>query len=179
MRVPFQTAGAAVAAVLIAMAPIPAAAVGINGEFDITNLDAPLSGQSFSGTFSFDDAAGSGSGEEFIPLESFEFNFDGTSFTLGPPSNVTGPEAVFVDGVFLGISASGDTFSFVPGFFDVSEAFFSFDIEGGTGIGDTSFTLMESMGETGTPGSQIPLPAGALLMMTALAGIGLAARRRA
>ncbi len=120
--------------------PIPEPSLII--DFETTLDSGSLSGEIFSGSFGLDDTSLTGEGFEEIELIAFDFNFAGDDFDLG---NVFVPaNALFLDGNLLGIDASNDLFSFIPGFFDISEAFFAFDFGGGD-VGTGDFTVVEDV----------------------------------
>ena len=118
-------------------------------DFQVDIDSGTLSGDSFSGSFSFDNVGLTNIGEEFLPLDSIEFNFEGTDYT---DVSVPLSEAVFFDGEFLGLGYSpDDSFAFVPGFFAIDEAYFTYDIvDIGAGAGDVTYTVPDS---TTTPES--------------------------
>lgn len=119
-----------------------AMAATINYDITVNNLDGSLAGNDFTGNFSFDDATLLGSGSEFLPVSDLSFEFQGTTFTEDD-DNSASAEVEFFDGELLGLSYSVDAdFSFVPGFFDLSESFFAYDLGGGdNGTGDVIYTL--------------------------------------
>lgn len=114
-----------------------------------TVTSGPLNGQPISGTFSFDDAGLTGTGDEFVNVDSVFVNFNGSTFTQ---ANATAtPEVAFSDGAFLGLSFSAEqispalSISFVPGFFDVSDSFFTYQQNGVDGDGNVEYTkVLES-----------------------------------
>ena len=96
-----------------------------------TVTSGPLLTQTYSGIFSFDDASLTGSGDEFLTVDTIFVNFNGSTFTKADAT--VPPEVSFFEGDFLGLSfsVSQDTpplsFSFIPGFFDVTESFVSYE----------------------------------------------------
>ncbi len=113
-------------------------AASIFYDFEVNNLDGSLAGQTFPGAFSFEDSSLIGIGEEFLPVSDFSFTFEGIDYTEADL-----PEVAFFDGDFLGLSfAPNSSFSLVPGFFDVSEAFLAYDLDSGSGTGDINYHLV-------------------------------------
>ncbi len=142
------TAGLALGVALAQPAPAQASVVAFT--FDILIDSGPLQPNSYSGSFAYDTNT--------FNLTSFSFNFEGTQYDASDDPNAT----VFIDnGVFLGLDYNIDTqpaFSFVPGFFAVDEAFFSYDLVPGTGqggIGSLTFTRVVKPETSAVPG---PLP---------------------
>lgn len=136
-------------------------------EFSVSVDSGPRNGALFGGGFSYDDAGLSGVGEEYLALDSFTFAFEGDPLTL---ADDPAAEAVFYDGALLGVSynlATPDySVSFIPGFFSLDEAFFSYDLPGqGSGFGSLAVTA-------------VPVPAAAPLLMSGVAALGLSGRRR-
>jgi hypothetical protein len=144
----FTTTGLALCMALAQPAPLRAAVVDYT--FDILIDSGPLQPNSYSGTFSYNT--------QTFDLTDFSFNFQGA-----PYDESDDPDAsVFVDnGVFLGLEYAVDTlpsFAFVPGFFDVGEAFFAYDLDanrGQGGAGNLTFTRVVRPDVSAVPG---PLP---------------------
>lgn len=169
MNVSSSIVRGAVAAVLAA-ASLGASAAVVN--FSGSTDSGPLVGQSFSGQFSYADPAAGFDG--VVDLDSFTFSFFGQTYGLLDAD--WAPAALFVNGVFTGIdyafSGSLDTVlrpnvSLVAGFFDPSDAFFTYQVSELTGFGSVSF---EAAGAVPVPGT----------LAIALAGLALlgAGRRR-
>lgn len=144
----FTATGLALSVALVQPAPVRAAVV--NYTFDILIDSGPLQPNSYSGTFSYNS--------QTLNLTDFSFLFEGT-----PYDESDDPQAlVRIDnGVFLGLEYAVDTqpaFSFVPGFSDVGEAFFSYDLVPGAGqggAGNLTFTRVVRPDVDAVPG---PLP---------------------
>ncbi len=118
----------------------PVNAASISYDFEVSPDFGPLVGETYSGFFEFDDSALTGIGEEFLSVSDLSFNFPG--FDSGT-DGLSDPEAVFLDGDLLGLSFSADDFSFIPGFFDLSESYLGYDIESGAGAADITYTLRQ------------------------------------
>ena len=143
-------------AVTVMMIASPAGAANITYDFTVNPTFGPLLGESYSGSFTFDDANLIGFGEEFISVDSFSFSFLGVDYTEadGAPNE---PEVAFFDGSFLGLGFNEDDFSFVPGFFDLSEAFFTYDLASGSGDG-TSMRCSSPEGQRSERQRRYPPP---------------------
>ncbi len=85
--------------------------------------------ETYSGSFSFDDAGLTGSGAEWLNVSSLSLNLLGNTYTQADAD--TAVEVGYNDGAFLGLSysvSSGEPqFSFVPGSVDSSDAFIAYD----------------------------------------------------
>jgi hypothetical protein len=151
-----QTLLAAVLGLAIA-APAAQAAVqtwNFSGMIDTGSL----LGATYAGSFSFDDAALTGAGAEWLAVDSLAMNFMGSSFTEADVAAGAAVEVAYYDGAFLGLSYSVDSaaypFTFVTGSYDTSDAFFATD----SSSGSLTYT------------AAVPEPKDWILM---LAGIGL------
>lgn len=139
-----------------------AALVNFTGYVD----SGPLTGSSFSGSFSYVDPVSGFDGP--VLLDSLALEFAGLSFSLA--SADTNPLAWFVGGSFVGIDYMDlDSFSttvqMLAGFFDLSEAVFSYDTGDTAGQGLGGFTSFSTVPEPGSLG-------------LVLAGLLCAGRRR-
>ena len=139
------------------LAAAPAAADVIDFEFTVDITSGGLVGDTFAGNFSYDGTEVAGVDEEFVDLLSFEFSFQGISFGLDDAI----AEAAFFNGEFLGLSYIVDfpapvSFSFVPGFFGVDEAFFAYESTFGDGEGSIAYV-------------QVPEPSTLVLFVVGLA----------
>lgn len=132
----------ALTAALLAAIPASQAAVqtfAVTGQID----SGYYMGQLYSGSFSFDDAPLSNSGQEWLAIDSLSLNFLGTTWTLSNEEATT--EAAYLDGNFLGLSYSASNpvvaFSFVPGFDQLNQAYLAYDTTLGTsGAGSAIMT---------------------------------------
>ena len=150
-------------AALFALGCVAAQATVVSRNFSVT-IDpntSLISGQTFSGSFSFDDSIGTVFGTDTLyALTNFSFDFNGGSFSLADLD--LGHAAVF-DGsnMFTGLDATSfaNGFGFVPGTF-------SYDLgQSNAGFGTFSSNVNTAVPEPGT---------GAL----ALAALGLLAWNR-
>ena len=173
------TAGIVFSIVLLEAFPAKAEINTYNFEVSIT--DNPAINGTYNGWFSYDDAVPPTTdfGTDFFPVSTFNFNFLGTDYTEAD-ANAT-PEAAFLsDGTFLGLATSvGDpstdavAFAFEPGFFSLSEAFFSYETTTyGAGFGDITYSLRSSKGPS------IPEPSITLALMSGLIGLGVLRRQQ-
>ena len=141
------TAGLAI--VMAAAAAPPSHAVDVDYAFDVTIDAGPLTPNQYSGTFSYNNST--------KELTLFEFMFEGTTYTASDDPDA---EAVFDGNTFLGIDYSSPpglpSFSFTSGFFDVSDALFTYDLNPGTiGQGGTGPIVYQRLTTPSVPG---PVP---------------------
>jgi hypothetical protein len=127
----------------IPIAPSLAAIVGY--DFSGTIDSGSLVGETYSGSLSFDNFSLTGFGFEELSVANVQFDFLGFTYTASEA--LAPPTVEFLDGSFLGLSFSVDSFdpsfSLTPGFFDVSEAFFAYSpTSGDAGFGDVQYTLV-------------------------------------
>lgn len=125
-------------------------------------------GQTFSGSFSFDDATLTSLGDEWIPVSQLTVSFLGNNYTLAEASSPS--EVSYNYGTFLGISYSAGTategFTLVPGYSHISEAYFAYDTQlGDSGAGSVIY-------------APVPEPETYALLLAGLALMGGIARRR-
>lgn len=154
------------AAALIAASAAHADSFNFNGSIDA----GPLSGQSFSGSFTVDTSAVTGSAFEQLLLSDFSLNFN----ALGYSQNGTAT-ADYADGVFLGLSYSFSTESYqlsmLSGTFDASDAVLYFQpMLNGAPVPTASSGLYTV--------TAVPEPETWALMLGGLGAIGMLARRR-
>lgn len=125
-----------------------------------------LAGETYSGSFLINDTGFTGVGEEFLPVFNLMFAFEGTVYTEADAD--APPEALFEDGVFLGlgysVTASPLSFAFVQGFSSVDDAVFVYFDDTSLGFGDITYT-------------EIPEPLTLLGTMTAI-GFGTYFKRK-
>jgi hypothetical protein len=141
----------------------PAAAT-VSYNFSVEVTSGPLAPQSFSGSFSYDDAvppAPGPGGADLCALNSFEFDFDGTLYTI---ADLDYGDAAFAGGTFIGLDAGNATFTFLPAIAPLPPAFLYVSSQGAAGDGNPAF-------------NRVPEPAGALLVAAAF-GAMLIRRRR-
>ncbi|WP_094678477.1 PEP-CTERM sorting domain-containing protein [Hydrocoleum sp. CS-953] len=151
----------------------PVNAASIIYDFEVNNLDGSLAGETYSGYFEFDGSALTGSGEELLSVSELSFDFLGVNYT---ENDGIFSDVVFLDGEFLGLDFSTDAvFSFIPGLFDLGDAFFEYDTLGeGVGTGDIIYTLRQE------PPASTPEPTAvfSLLALGAVGGSGVLKKRK-
>jgi hypothetical protein len=157
---------------LIAAAALIAASAAHADSFLFSGtLDAgPLAGQSFSGSFTLDTSAVTGSAFEQLLLSDFSLNFNAQGYTQNGTAT-----ADYADGVFLGLSYSFSAASYeltmVSGSMDASDAVLYFQpMLGGSPV-PTASSGMYTV-------TAVPEPETWALMLGGLGAIGLLARRR-
>lgn len=126
-------------------------------DFDIAIDSGPLDNRIFEGSFGYLDSKVTRVGEEYIALDEFEFDFLGTKYTSETHSDL-GLEALLFDGEFLGLSLANDTFAFNPGFFELEESFFSYNIGDLEGAGDFNYSLRPPVVDDGPDKTSVPEP---------------------
>ena len=160
------------AALLLAPALASAASFTFNGLIS----DGPLVGQSFAGSFEFNDGSVTPTFDGDLPLSAFTLLLAGQTYSLA--SAGTAPVAVYFGGSFLGVSyVDADAanpllrplVALVPGFVSLSDAYLGYDQsrnpgDGLAGFGSFSVTV-------------VPEPAALLLMLAGLGVVGSMARR--
>ena len=140
-KLAFATASVALSVAALDINPAAAATF----DFEVTPDFGPLVGDTYSGSLSYDETDITGIGEEFLAVTDLDFNFLGVDYS--ETDGLADPEVVFFDGDFLGLSFSGDEFSFIAGFFDISEAYLAYDLEAGSGTADVTYTPSEKVPE--------------------------------
>ncbi|MCV2349454.1 PEP-CTERM sorting domain-containing protein [Paucibacter sp. Y2R2-4] len=153
-------------ALALGLASLASHAASFN--FNVSLDSGPLLGQSFSGEYSYAEAAPSGTGFQSLLLTSFSLNFLGHNYGLADAT--AAPTADFQNGVFLGLSYQYDTPAAVltlnSGSEDVSDAYFFYKPALGDASGG-SFAI-----------SAVPEPSTWALGLAGLAVVGSIARRR-
>ena len=165
-----HTLNAALLATVLCIGAGSAQAATVNYTFHGAVDYGALLGQTYSGNFNFDDAALLGSGEEFLPVNTLNFSFLGSTFNQ--TSGSAAPEAAFLDGVFRGLSFNVSTFTpafaVIPGFVTAADSYFAYDNGAGSaGFGSVAYTT-----------SAVPLPAAWSMMLIGLGLLGRVARGR-
>lgn len=129
-----------------------------------------FNGETFTGQFSFSDAALTRMGDEYLAVDSMNLDFHSQTYTQGNAAAV--PGAAFTDGTFLGLSfsveSSDPAFSLIPGFSNVAEAYFGYAPSvGNSGFGSVTYTLVP-----------VPEPKSYAMLLAGLGLIGFVVRRR-
>jgi hypothetical protein len=153
----------AASSLALACLSAPAATVNYAGVVD----SGPLSGSAFSGSFSYADPSAAFDGS--VDLDAFTLDFNGQTYTLA--SGDLPAVAWFAGGSFLGVDyldldSFGTAVQLTAGFFDLSEALFSYQV-GSTDQGLGGFTEFTT----------VPEPTSAALLLVGL-GLLSASRRR-
>ncbi len=112
----------------------------IKYDFEVSPYRGELTDKNYYGSFSFNCSELTGKSVEFIKLDNFDFRFLGIDYGK---TDLLFAEAVFRDGNFLGLTASGANFSFICGFFNLSEASFAYNINCSFGAANVIFSLRE------------------------------------
>jgi hypothetical protein len=148
-----------ITAALGLMVAAPAAQAAIQSwSFSGTVDSGSLLGETYSGSFSFDDAALTGMDAEWLSVANLSMTFNGSAYTQADVTAGAAVEVGYQDGVFLGLAyysvdSAANAFTFVAGNFDTSDAFFAYD----NGAGNVIY-------------ASVPEPKDWMLL---LAGIGL------
>ncbi|MGD1805130.1 hypothetical protein ACP6PL_06770 [Dapis sp. BLCC M126] len=112
----------------------------IKYDFEVAPYRGELTEKNYYGSFTFNCSQLSGKGVEFIKVDNFDFRFFGVDYGK---ADLLFAEAVFRDGDFLGLTASGADFSFICGFFELSEASFAYNINSSFGAANVTFSLRQ------------------------------------
>lgn len=158
------------ASILIAAMP-SAQAVEQTYSFSGTVESGAYTGENYSGSFSFDDAVGTG----FAPMTGFSMSFLGQMFSLANAAANSPLDVTLSGGSIFGISYdfTGDAlgFSLIAGVTDVSESFLAYDVYSGDQVVD---------GMSGTGNliyAPVPEPQSYAMLLAGLGLLGFASRR--
>jgi hypothetical protein len=157
----------------------PAEAVDFkfNGEVN----SGALAGEEFNGSFNYDESLLTGTGDFFIPeyieVSNLEFDFLDSTFTQADGI----PEVAFDGNNLMGLSFNVNNatagniqldFSFIPGFTDISESFFTYAPTTGTGgTGFVTFTEQIDLPQ--------PVPEPTTILGTIALGLGSLLKKKA
>lgn len=129
----------------------PAQAALITYQFSgITDATpGPLPNESYTGQFTFDNAALTGLFTGEINVDTLQMTFLGTNFTQANAPVSAPPTVSFSNGTFLGLNFSVQnqtvnsgnlSFSFTPGTVDTTDAQFAYTFNIESGFGDVTYT---------------------------------------
>ena len=127
LRARLKASVLAICAAAILSLPTTARATTINSSLDASLTTGSLAGTNFNVSFSYDDSALTGTGQEYVSLLSFDFTLQGTQFTRADIEQ--GGQAVFLNGALQYVTAA--YFPPPPSNSQVSDIAFGF---GGRGI---------------------------------------------
>lgn len=149
------------AALLFAALPAQAALQSYN--FSGTLDSGVYSGQSFSGSFSFDDATLSNIGDEWLSVNSLNMSFLGSNYNL---SNSTfGADVGYSSGTFLGLSYTVESSALQFSLVADTAPFLAYDTTAGlSGAGDIVY-------------QPVPEPESYALLLAGLGLLGAVTRR--
>ena len=158
----FQKMRAIAATIALSLTAIkPAQSATLTYNISGTTDSGPLVGETYFGSFSFDDLNLTRNGSEFLTPANLNLNFSNPIFSNA--TSVLPAQLAFVDGTFLGLNLSTSVYTFVPGFFSVNEASFAYQVNQQGGAGGVNYTLRQE------PAASVPEPAATigLLLLSA------------
>ena len=151
-----------IALTLTAIKPAQSATLTYN--ISGTTDSGPLVGETYSGSFSFDDATLTRNGSEFLTPTNLNLNFSNPIFSNATP--MLPAQLAFSNGTFLGLNISTSIYSFVPGFFSLNEALFAYQVNQQGGAGSINYTLRQE------PAASVPEPTATIgLLLLGIWGI--------
>jgi hypothetical protein len=147
-----QKLGAIAATIALSLTAIqPAQSATLTYNISGTTDSGPLVGETYFGSFSFDDSNLTRNGSEFLTPANLNLNFSNPIFSNTTP--VLPAQLSFFNSTFLGLNLSTSIYTFVPGFFSLNEASFAYQINQQGGAGGVNYTLRQD------PAASIPEPA--------------------
>lgn len=157
---------------LVLLGTVPAQAALNTYNFSGSLDSGALTGEIFTGQFSFDDAALVGMDSEYLNVNTLNLNFHSHAYTQADAAAAT--EVAFMDGIFLGLSFAVESadpkFALSPGFLDATNAYFAYQPSVGTsGYGSIVYALAPV---------PVPVPATFAMLLAGLGSLGFIARKR-
>lgn len=161
---------------LMMVAPVSEAALVGYTFSGVTDAGSSIDA-AYNGSFAYENATLTNTGSESINLSSLAFHFLSSAFTLANADVLAASTADFLDGVFLGVSYTVNsfepTFSLIlaSGYGDVG--YFSYAAT----LGDSGYGSLNYVADASV--SPVPVPAAVwLFTSSALAGLGASTRRK-
>jgi len=156
----------------ITLSPQTVKAAIVNYNFQVDIDFGSLLGNTYNGTFSYDDSlippAPDLGGYKSILISSFNFTFEGNNYTAGDDLFASADFATF-DSQFLGLNYTGSDLALISGSFtlNLDDAIFTYDLGiDGSGTGIITYTPTSNPNPISTPESNTVI--GLLLLGSAM-----------